>query len=98
MANDSKVEMKIEIPEEIQGGVYANNMVVIHSKEEFMMDFIMVSPTGGRVNSRVILSPGHMKRIIKALQNNVQKYEKTFGKIAEAKEPEGTIGFTHTPK
>lgn len=52
------------------------------------MDFLMVSPWGGVVAARIITSPGHMKRMLKALQANVKEYEKEFGKITEAKAPE----------
>jgi len=91
--SDGKKEIKINFPEKLRGGVYANNMYVAHTKEEFIMDFIMVAPPTGTINARVVTSPGHMKRIIKALQTNVKKYEEKFGKISEAEEPKGSIGF-----
>ena len=52
------------------------------------MAFIMASLPGEVVTARLITSPGHMKRMLKALQNNVKEYEKEFGKIEMAKEPE----------
>lgn len=82
-------EIGIKITDEILKGVYANNMVVAHTKEEFFVDFINVVPPQGIVTARVIISPGHMKRIIKALIDNVRKYEAKFGEIAEAPEPRG---------
>jgi hypothetical protein len=87
-------EIKISFPQEVQGGVYANNMVVSHTKEEFILDFIMVAPPTGTVMARVIVSPGHMKRVLEALRDNVAKYEKSFGTIQIAEEPEGKIGFS----
>lgn len=90
---EKKREIKVNFPEKLQGGVYANNMLIAHTKEEFMMDFIVVAPSNGVVTSRVITSPGHMKRIINALQENVKKYEDKFGVIEQAKEPEAKIGF-----
>jgi hypothetical protein len=87
-------EIKISFPQEVQGGVYANNMVVSHTKEEFILDFIMVAPPAGTVMARVIVSPGHMKRVLEALRDNVAKYEKAFGTIQIAEEPEGKIGFS----
>ena len=90
-------QIKVKFPENLQGGVYANNMYVSHTKEEFILDFLMVALPAGVVTSRVITSPGHMKRIIKALQENVKKYEQQFGEIAEADEPKGIMGF-HTPR
>ena len=85
-------EIKVNFPQEIQGGVYANNMVVAHTKEEFILDFLMVAPPAGTVTARVIVSPGHMKRILEALRENISKYENTFGTIQIAEEPKGKVG------
>ncbi len=87
-------QIQIKIPDETMKGVYANAMSVVHSKEEFTIDFMNIYPHQGAgiVNGRVIISPGHMKRIISALQDNLKKYENQFGKIEEAKAPE-PIGF-----
>ncbi len=93
MIDNQPKEIKVNFPSQLQGGVYANNMMVIHTKEEFIMDFMMVVPPNGAVTSRVIISPGHMKRIINALQDNVKKYEASFGTIEAAEEPKGKIGF-----
>jgi hypothetical protein len=87
-------EIKITFPEAVQGGAYANNMVVAHTKEEFILDFLMVAPPAGIVTARVIVSPGHMKRILEALRDNVSKYETSFGAIQKAEEPKGRIGFS----
>jgi len=88
---EEKKEIKVRFPEEIMGGSYANHMIVLHTKEEFIMDFIMASPPAGSVTARVITSPGHMKRIIHALSDNVKKYEEKFGEIKEAQPPQGFI-------
>jgi hypothetical protein len=87
----NKQEIKVRFPEKLMGGTYANHMIVLHTKEEFIMDFIMASPPAGTVTARVITSPGHIKRIIKALQDNVKKYEDKFGEIKEAQPPKGFI-------
>ncbi len=84
-------EIKVNFPPNLHGGVYSNNMVVSHTKEEFVLDFIMVAPPAGAVTARVIVSPGHMKRILAALQDNISKYEKNFGTIQVAEEPKGQI-------
>jgi hypothetical protein len=80
-------EVRIEFPKELIAGVYSNNMMVSHTKEEFVMDFLMVSPPTGAVTARLIVSPGHVKRIIKALQDNIAKYEQRFGSIRTSEEP-----------
>ncbi len=94
MADEKKVqEIQINFPPDKQGGVYANNMVVAHSKEEFILDFMLVAPPSGVVNARVIMSPGHVKRVIAALAQNLQHYEEKFGGIEEAVEPKNPFGF-----
>jgi hypothetical protein len=86
-----KREIKISFPQDLQGGRYANNMHVIHTKEEFIMDFMMVVPPAGAVTARVIVSPGHMKRIFNALDENIKKYEEKFGTLVEAAAPSGEM-------
>jgi hypothetical protein len=83
--------VRIEFPKELIAGVYSNNMMVSHTKEEFIMDFLMVCPPTGAVTARLIVSPGHIKRIIKALEENVSKYEQRFGGIRTSEEPRGKI-------
>ncbi|MBW1702834.1 MAG: DUF3467 domain-containing protein [Deltaproteobacteria bacterium] len=88
---DKPKEIRVDFPKELFGGVYSNNMAVSHTREEFIMDFIMLAPPSGAVNARIIVSPGHMKRIAKALQDNISKYEQRFGNIQSAEEPGGKI-------
>ena len=91
----NKKEVQINLPVEKQSGVYANNMFVAHTKEEFVIDFIFMDPQMGSVVSRVITSPGHMKRIVSALDDNIKKYEMKMGVIEQAPAPDGgkIIGF-----
>ena len=93
---EAKQEVKIAFPENLRGGVYSNNMLVTHTKEEFVLDFMMVMPPVGSVTARVVISPGHMKRMVSALKTNLEKYESRFGKLTEAPEPSRAIGF-HPP-
>ncbi len=87
-------QINIKIDDATLKGVYSNAMGVSHSKEEFVLDFMNVyaHQRAGVVSARVITSPGHMKRIYKALEENIKKYEGKFGKIEEAQAP-GDIGF-----
>jgi hypothetical protein len=80
--------IRIKAKDEVLGGVYANTMIVAHTKEEFVLDFLAVFPPQGILNSRVIISPGHLKRLIRALQENLGKYESKFGTIQEATSPD----------
>ncbi|GBE06371.1 MAG TPA: DUF3467 domain-containing protein [Nitrospirae bacterium] len=90
---DKPREIKLNFPAQLQAGVYSNNMMVSHSREEFVMDFSFITPPMGTVVGRITTSPGHVKRIISALQDNVKKYEAKFGTILQAEEPKGNIGF-----
>ncbi|MCX6743174.1 MAG: DUF3467 domain-containing protein [Candidatus Parcubacteria bacterium] len=83
-------QINIKAIDEILAGKYTNMMQVAHTKEEFVLDFMNILPPQGILTARVITSPGHMKRIIKALQENMGKYEQAFGQINEAEAPKGT--------
>ena len=79
--NQDKLE--INVPAELLEGVYSNLAVITHSSAEFILDFIRVMPGTSKapVKSRVVMAPEHAKRLLYALQNNVQKYEQFFGEI-----------------
>ena len=76
-------ELQIQVPPDVQRGVYANQMFVANTQEEFVLDFILASPPTGMVNARVIISPTHAKRIVAALQESIGNYEAQFGEIAQ---------------
>lgn len=88
-----KRELKIKAKDDDLKGAYSNLMQIFHTKDEFILDFFLASPPQGVLASRVIMSPGHLKRMIKALQENIGKYEQKFGKIKETAAPEAEIGF-----
>ncbi len=86
--------INIKITDEMLKGAYANMMLVQHTREEFILDFMNIIPPNGIVSARVITSPGHIKRIVAALTENLKKYESQFGKIAQAEAPTSQeIGF-----
>ena len=74
-------------------GVYSNAMQISHTREEFVMDFMLVHPPAGLLSARVITSPGHLKRIIAALEENLKRYEAQFGVVKPSEEPAQRIGF-----
>jgi len=82
-----KRELPVKMPESVLPGVYSNQMMVSHTREEFLMDFLNLFPPQGVVNARVIVSPGHVKRMIRALQENMARYESRHGAIIEAAAP-----------
>ena len=88
-------KLQIKISDEVLKGVYANAMQVGHTKEEFVLDFMHLSQHQGVgiVSSRVIVSPGHAKRMVTALNENLKKYESLFGKIEEANDLSHELGF-----
>jgi hypothetical protein len=84
-------EISIQIDAQNATGVYSNLMMISHRKEEFILDFLFVqpqrSPQGqaiANLRSRVITSPEHMKRILKAMEENIGRYEQSFGPISAA--------------
>lgn len=78
-------QLNIEVSEEIAEGVYSNLAIIAHSNSEFVVDFVRIVPNTpkAKVKSRVILTPQHAKRLLAALADNVQKFEKQFGPIGE---------------
>ncbi len=91
--NQNQQQMQIKADEPTLKGHYANAMMASHSKEEFVLDFLLMHTPVGQVVSRIITSPGHLKRIIAALQENLKIYEQNFGGVEIAEEPKGKIGF-----
>jgi hypothetical protein len=87
MAEDK--ELNIKIGDDELKGRYSNLLRITHTREEFVLDFINVVPPQAVVTSRIATSPGHLKRIIQALAENLDKYESAYGEIVEAPEPMG---------
>lgn len=76
-------QLQIELKEDVAQGTYANLAVITHSSSEFIVDFVRVMPGVPKagVKSRIILAPEHAKRLLRALEENIGKYERTFGPI-----------------
>jgi len=75
----------IEIPDTVAEGIYSNLAMIHHSGEDFFVDYIFVGPGArtGKVRARIILSPAHFKRLLSAMQSNLQRYEQAFGTIQD---------------
>jgi hypothetical protein len=84
----------IELSEEVAEGRYANLVMIAHSAEEFVLDFIRIMPglPKARVQSRIIITPTHAKRLLRALADNIGRYEATYGEI-EVPEPGQPVHF-----
>ena len=85
--------INIKVKDDIVAGKYANAAQVAHTREEFILDFMSIFPPVGTLNSRIIMSPGHFKRMINAMQINLQKYEQKFGSVQQSDEPPTVHGF-----
>lgn len=83
----------IKAKDETLSGVYSNIAQVSHSREEFVLDFLNILPPHGTLNARVIMSPGHVKRLVAAMQENLQKYEAQFGIVKASDGPRTEFGF-----
>ncbi len=81
-------QLNIEISEEMAEGQYANLAIITHSHAEFVLDFVNVMPgtPKSKVKSRIILTPQHAKRLMKALADNIQKFEAANGLIKDLEE------------
>ena len=84
-------QLQIELKEEVAQGTYANPAIITHSSSEFIVDFVRVMPglPKAGVQSRIVLTPEHAKRLMYALQENVAKYERNFGPIRMPEEMNG---------
>lgn len=89
MEKQNENQVNIELTEEIALGVYSNLAIITHSPAEIVCDFVQLMPgmPKGKVRSRVIMTPQNAKRFMKALIENVQKYEQNFGTIDDANSP-----------
>lgn len=76
-------QLQIGLKDEVAQGTYANLAIISHSSSEFILDFIRVMPGMPKANvqSRIILSPEHAKRLKQALEENIAKYERVFGPV-----------------
>ena len=84
--------INVKITDDELKGRYSNLLLITHTREEFILDFINLVPPQGIVTARVVTSPGHLKRIVRALSANLERYEKLFGVVEETPDPFGEDG------
>ena len=87
----NKNKLDIELSEDVADGIYSNLAIITHSNAEFVIDFVRIMPgvPKAKVKTRVLLTPQHAKRLLKALEDNILKYESVNGEI---KQDEGFEG------
>lgn len=93
--NETPNQLNIEISEEVAEGSYANLAIITHSHAEFVVDFVNVMPGApkSKVKNRIILTPFHAKRFMKAMMENVQKFEAANGIIQDLEAVELPFNF-----
>lgn len=101
MAEDNKNKkpgINIELDEKVAEGTYSNLAIINHSVSEFVVDFVSIMPgtPKSKVKSRIILTPQHAKRLLKALGDNVQRFEKAHGEIRDYEKAPIPLNFGPT--
>ena len=96
--NKNNNQLNIELDEAIADGVYSNLAIINHSVSEFVVDFINIMPgrPKSKVKSRIILTPQHAKRFLKALNDNVTRFEAAHGEIKDYEQPPIPMNFGPT--
>ncbi|MGJ5642292.1 DUF3467 domain-containing protein [Formosa sp. S-31] len=91
-------QINIELDEKIAEGTYSNLAIINHSISEFVVDFISIMPgtPKSKVKSRIILTPQHAKRLLKALGENVHRFEQAHGEIKDYEQPPIPLNFGPT--
>ena len=89
MEENQQNQLNIELSEEVAEGTYSNLAIITHSNSEFVIDFVKIMPgvPKARVKSRIVLTPQHAKRLMKALKDNVAKFEQLNGPIKDTEMP-----------
>jgi len=93
-----KPQINIELDEKIAQGIYSNLAIINHSQSEFIVDFVSIMPgvPKNKVKSRIVLTPQHAKRLLKALHDNVRRFESVNGEIKDPQPPSIPISFGPT--
>lgn len=93
-------QINIELGEKEAEGIYSNLAIITHSPAEFVIDFTRVVPgvPKARVLSRIITTPQHAKMLMRALKDNLDKFESRFGEIKIDAQPTPQFGFISSDK
>src|SRR2546428_12774411 len=85
MAEQQTPQVQIKVDEKDLVGQFSNLVMIHHNPEEFTMQFIYVFTNGthGKLVASTIVSPGHAKRLWRALGENIARFETQFGAIPE---------------
>ena len=99
LQQEPQQQLNIELTEEVGDGTYANLAVITHSFAEFVIDFVNVMPNmpKAKVKSRIIMTPHHAKRVMRALIDNVKRFEAQYGNIKDQETPAMPFNFGAPP-
>ena len=92
-------QINIELDSDVSSGEYANFVVITHSPAEFVLDFTRILPgvPKAKVHSRIIMAPPHGKAFLRALQDNITKFESKHGEIKLPNREDGFSAFDTMP-
>ncbi len=91
-------QLDVELDQNVAEGTYSNLAIINHSTTEFIVDFISLMPglPKAKVKSRIILTPQHAKRLMKALSENISRFEDAHGEIEDYEQPAIPMNFGGT--
>ena len=96
--NNPEGQINIELDEATAEGIYSNLAIINHSNTEFVIDYINIMPgvPKAKVKARIILTPQHAKRLVKALAENISRFESAHGEIKEVEQGPIPLNFGPT--
>ncbi|HBI00662.1 MAG TPA: DUF3467 domain-containing protein [Flavobacterium sp.] len=96
--NQQPGQINIELDEKVAEGIYSNLAIINHSASEFVLDFVTLMPgvPKAKVKSRIILTPQHAKRLLKAIGENIHRFEVAHGEIKDSDQPQVPLSFGPT--
>ena len=94
-SNKQQEQINIELDEKIAEGIYFNLAIINHSSSEFVLDFVSIMPgiPKAKVKSRIVLTPQHAKRLLKAIGENIHRFEVAHGEIKDTEQTPIPLSF-----
>ncbi len=95
---EQQAQLNIELDENIAQGIYSNLAIINHSHSEFVLDFVAIMPgvPKSKVKSRIVLTPQHAKRLLRAMGENIHRFEQAHGEIKDFEQPQMPLNFGPT--
>lgn len=93
------MQLNVELPGDLES-IYANLALITHSASEIVIDFARMMPNvpKAKIYARIVMTPMNAKLLLKALSDNLSKFEEKFGEIKtpdKGFEVERPMGFKH---